>query len=115
MNKLDFISAEIQLERLLTKGIKTFIYLVKEIEYYSTGFTKELATKIGMQLYNDPNASNVFVLILCIDKKTYLYHYGTNIKYHFNINQVDNILKTQGSNFRGGYYHDVIMALLQGL
>ena len=115
MNKLDFNMAEMQLERLLNKGIKTFIYLVKEIDYYSNNFVKELALKIGMKLYNDSNASNVFVIIFCIDKKRYLYHYGTQIQYHFNINQVDNILKNQGSNFSGGYYHNVIMALLQGL
>jgi hypothetical protein len=115
MNKLDFNMAEMQLERLLNKGIKTFIYLVNEIEYYSSGFAKELALKIGMNIVYDNEASNVFVLVLCIEKQKYFYNYGKNIQNYFNNGQVDNILYNESRNFKGGYYHDVIMSLLEKL
>jgi hypothetical protein len=115
-NKLNFNIAQNYLEQLfLYKGIKTFIYLVNEIEYYSSGFAKELALKIGMNIVYDNEASNVFVLVLCIEKQKYFYNYGKNIQNYFNNGQVDNILYNESRNFKGGYYHDVIMSLLEKL
>ena len=97
------------------KKIKTFIYVVNEMSYYSSNFLSEVAHSIGYKFDLQSTAKNYLLIIFAIKKKRYFYRLGENVRNKISESNLKQIIQNNLYYFRISKYNDFIYYLTKHL
>ena len=90
-----------------SKGIKTFIYIVNKISYYSH-FLNDVAFKLGNNLENDTEAKKYFLILIETKTRKIFFRLGEYVKIKLNEIQVKNIILKQEHYLFSSNYDEFI-------
>jgi len=97
------------------KNIKTFIYIVNDMSFYSSDFLSNVAHSIGYKFDFDSSADNYLLIIFAIKPRKYFYRLGENVKKKISESTVDNIIQNQKYYLRIANYNNLIYYLTKSL
>ncbi len=97
------------------KNIKTFIYIVNDMSFYSSDFLSNVAHSIGYKFDLDSTAKNYLLIIFAIKPRKYFYSLGENVKKKISEYTVANIIQNQKYYLQIANYNNLIYYLTYNL
>jgi hypothetical protein len=97
------------------KNIKTFIYIVNDMSFYSSDFLSNVAHSIGYKFDLDSTAKNYLLIIFAIKPRKYFYRLGENVKKKISEYTVANIIQNQKYYLQIANYNNLIYYLTYNL
>jgi hypothetical protein len=97
------------------KNIKTFIYIVNDMSFYSSDFLSNVAHSIGYKFDFDSSAKNYLLIIFAIKPRKYFYRLGENVKKKISESTVANIIQNHKYYLQIANYNNLIYYLTNSL
>ena len=114
VKNFDFVESARILEYLYRyRGIKSFFYIVKNINDLSNNFPRKIAYGLATRLDYDFYASNYLVFVITIEQGQYFYYAGSGINY-LNYNVIQSLFINNAQYFRDGYYGLGLLNIIKG-